>query len=282
MTLEKGKELLINNIKDKDKVINNILKSISELTTTVFYRSDPENGDGNVIVSVSAYYAYDHGEAENQVWKLVKKLGGYEVHDQIYQKGIGWKDKDGNIKCACGDMNCEKSEWKESKYNKILKDPNTTLEKKNKAMMEAYEKYGNGDCSYGSPLTLESGTMENFWEGSEDIIYEYFSDLKPNPLLKKLIYPKENTSNHLALELEAMNVLLGKKREYITYLKNKCKGLNDLKVYDYFNNEFSYTSDGILLTEKRNKEDKEDKDYSYTTMKDGCYSQNSFLDEYFN
>lgn len=282
MALEKEKELLINNIKDKDKVINNILKSIRDLTSTVFYMSDPENGDGNIIVSKSAYYAYDYGEEENKAWKLMKKLEGCEVHDQIYQKGIGWEDKDGNIKCACGDMNCEKSEWKESKYRKILKNPNTTLEKKNKAVMEAYEKYGNSDCSYGSPLKLESGTMEDFWEGSEDIVDEYFSDLKPNPLLKKLIYPKRNTSNHLALELEAMNVLLDKKREYITYLKNKCIKLNDLKVYDYFNDEFGHPSDSILLTKKRNKGDKEDEDYIRMSMKYGCYSQNSFLDEYFN
>lgn len=301
MALENEKKLLSDIIKRKDKMIDNILKSIRDLTTTVFYRSDPENGDGNIIVSKSALHAYDYGEVENQVWKLMQKLEGYEVHDDIYQKGVGWKDKNGNTKCVCGGVNCEKSEWKESKYSKILKDPNTTLKEKNKAVMEAYEKYGNGGV--GGSLILESGTVEDLWEGSKDIIDEHFSDIYGNQ--EKFVVPEKlgrrrslidgklcwsegnpkrnihkNKSN-LELELEEMYALFDKKQEYIAYLKFKCKGLNDLKVYEYFNDELGHPSNGILLTEKRNKGDEEDNDYTYTTMRYGCYSQNSFLDNVF-
>ena len=254
---------------EKENVIKAIWKHINKLKTVNLYQSDPHNGDG-IRLSTSAYWAYENGEAENQAWEMRNQLNGYEKHVSYTQID------DNTARCDCGELDCEEEcEDVETECSLLLEDPDVTLEEKNAMVMKTYKKYGDGDCSYGSPLELREGTLENFYPGVNAVIDFYFAEPKKSNKINELYHKKNtyrNQSNYFIIQITSLKNALKFKQKHIEWLCQKCMDFQYIRVYTYFSVVYQ------ISLKKINVNDKEDKDYSYGEIYVGDFG---FFPRYF-
>ena len=265
-------------IKRKDQVITQFKTKINELTSTTFYMSEGMEYDR--VISISAYEAYMDGEAENQVQEMFNQLDGCE-HNEIMMDDLS-KNHGDISKCICTicgtTIGCDSEKTVHTKYSRILSDESSTLKQKNKAVMDAYEIYGD-EPPYGYSLKLRKGMLEDFCDGMKFVIEEYFSNLKAEPKVEIKAPFREGDSfltelNDIIYQVHYLEAALKCKAYYIHYLMDKCMGLKRIKVYrSYSSSQSNYK----ISTTKLNGEY-----IVYDVLCDIFYTINDLFGDYFD
>lgn len=202
-----------------------------------------------------------------------------------------------------------------SDYYQVLNNPQSSLEEKNKAVVEAYSKFGNsesldyrekmaGDEDYwvevekggdfiGMEYTmcLEKEKLSKHWQRLDQVSRFHFRNLKPAPSTATSKKPSEGPKdrketyltdvNHSIYEITSLKKLLQAKRDYVQYLVQKGQA--------FLNREVNYGSSGRNYIRKKfipiPGEDLGESDwneYGVMSIGDICYDDSNFVKRYFD
>lgn len=158
-------------------------------------------------------------------------------------------------------------------FMKIYRDPNTTLNEKNRVFMTLYKKHGtsgetlfykelketdNLDEDYALSefhLKMTVGTLGELWENADRVVNYHFRHLK-----KKSSVKNEN---------------------FLKYLINKCKGLLNREVWYDIDGVYQII-DNFIVIDGQYPRYKYWEDCSEYDFKDACSTANDFLTNYFD
>ena len=267
-------------IKLEEAKIQHILKKINDFPTLDIYIVW-ETNDGVQTIDASALTAYKSNKYST--------YGSIELMRQL---------TDSNL---------------ESDYYQVLNDPTPKArEEKNKAVMEAYAKFGNsesldyrekiaGDEDYwvevekggdfiGMEYTmfLEKEKLSKHWQHLDRVARFHFRNLKPAPptvISKKPNEGRKGTYltdvNHTIYEITSLKKLLQSNRVYVQYLIQKGRA--------FLNREVNYGSSGRDYIRKRfipiPGEDigvRGWDDYGVDSIGDICTDDSNFVKRYFD
>lgn len=277
-------------IKLEEAKIQYILKKINDFPTLDIYMVYEFN-DGVQTIDTDALKAYKSNNFKGRSIELMRQLTDSNLKSDYYQVLNDPTPK------ARGAM-----------------QPKSSLEEKNKAVMEAYTKYGNsesldyrekiaGDEDYwvevekggdfiGMEYTMyiEKIKLSKHWKHLDRVARFHFRNLRPTPptiTSKKPDEEKEKKGtyltdvNHTIYEIISLKKLLQVKRDYVQYLVQKGRA--------FPNREVNYGSSGRDCIRKRFIPiPGEDlglhgwDDYGVNSIADICYDNSNFMKHYFD
>lgn len=204
----------------------------------------------------------------------------------------------------------------ESDYYQVLNNSKTSLEEKNKAVLEAYSKFGNSESLYyrekiagdedywvevekggdfiGMEYTmfLEKEKLSNYWQRLDQVTRFHFRNLKhAPPILKPSESPDEEKEkdgtyltdvNRTIYEITSLKKLLQAKRDYVQYLVQKSLAFLKREV------NYGYGSGRDCIRKKFIPIPGEDlgergwDDYGVNSIGDICTEDSNFVKRYFD